>query len=313
MLYSITPDAVGVQSTFSDFVENLPYRPYCTEEPGNPLLIRGRDIAVRFPLIQPNPPAFVHWLVFDIDHDQAGAAALDAGLPEPAWIAVNPENQHAHIVYGLTTPVCKTDAARPKPLRFCEAVERGMGYKLNSDPGYCGLITKNPTHAQWRVIWNKNGGRYDLSELAEYVDLTIPRPRVAKNISALGRNCALFECLRHWSYSAIRRQGWPSYPKWLAEVSAQAHAWNQFANPLPFAEVNGIARSIARWTHTHITQAGFSALQAQRGARSHGGGRPKSPQSREQKKLWKELGVSRRTMYRMIERGEITPDELDRL
>ena len=41
----------------------------------------------------------------------------------------------------------------------------------------------------------------------------------------------------------------------------------QFEQPLPANEVRHTAKSIARWTHRNLTPAGFSAIQAARGAK----------------------------------------------
>ncbi|WP_460882709.1 primase C-terminal domain-containing protein [Pseudaeromonas pectinilytica] len=98
----------------------------------------------------------------------------------------------------------------------------------------------------------------------------------------LGRNCTLFEKTRLWAYKAIR-QGWPGYREWLAACVDRASGYNaQFKQPLPANEVRHTAKSIAKWTHQHLSPAGFSAWQAEQGAKggriggkvSKGGGRP---------------------------------------
>ncbi|HEF0833338.1 TPA: primase C-terminal domain-containing protein, partial [Escherichia coli] len=52
----------------------------------------------------------------------------------------------------------------------------------------------------------------------------------------------------------------------------------QFEQPLPANEVRHTAKSIAKWTHQHLSPAGFREEQARRGAKggkvSKGGGRP---------------------------------------
>ena len=88
----------------------------------------------------------------------------------------------------------------------------------------------------------------------------------------------MFEKTRQWAYKAIR-QGWPGYEAWLAAVVERAIGYNvQFEQPLPVNEVRHTAKSIAKWTHRNLTPAGFSAVQAARGAKggkvSKGGGRP---------------------------------------
>lgn len=302
MLHSLAFNELISNPAEADYYRTLPYRPQCTDQLSHGCWFDYRCVATREPYIRPNPPLKRHWLIFDVDRSDAGAAALDAGLPDPAWIAINPKNQHAHIAYGLTEPVCCSDFAHLKPLQYTDAVERGMRSLLEADPGYHGYLTKNPMHHDWVVLWNTINGRYSLDELAEYVDLTIPRPRVASEIASLGRNCHVFEHLRDWSYRARQRSGWPDYSPWLADVSAYAHTLNVFSTPLPVNEIDGIARSVARWTYRNITPAGFSALQARRGQRggrkSKGGGRPTNKASERQAQPWLDLGISKRTYQR---------------
>ena len=88
----------------------------------------------------------------------------------------------------------------------------------------------------------------------------------------------MFEKTRQWAYKAIR-QGWPGFDGWQAAVIERATGYNvQFEQPLPANEVRHTAKSIAKWTHRNLTPAGFSAVQAARGAKggrlSKGGGRP---------------------------------------
>ena len=53
------------------FREQLPRRPYCTDDLSAGLVIRSRDQAARYRYIQPNPPGLACWLVFDVDHPYA--------------------------------------------------------------------------------------------------------------------------------------------------------------------------------------------------------------------------------------------------
>ena len=115
---------------------------------------------------------------------------------------MNPENGHAHIAYRLKIPICTSDIAHIKPIRFLAAIESAMIEKLKSDRGFAGLLTKNPLHPHWQnKVWDKY--EYTLDELADYLDLKGP-PRRGKECSGLGRNCELFEEARKWSYKAIR-------------------------------------------------------------------------------------------------------------
>ncbi|RMD08408.1 replicase, partial [Klebsiella pneumoniae] len=119
---------------------------------------------------------------------------------------------------------------------------------------------------------------YDLAWLSDYLDLSSYNGRKSLPEYGLGRNCTLFEKTRLWAYKAIR-QGWPDYPEWLAACVDRASGYNaQFEQPLPANEVRHTAKSIAKWTHQHLSPAGFREEQARRGAKggkvSKGGGRP---------------------------------------
>ncbi|WP_420769466.1 primase C-terminal domain-containing protein, partial [Klebsiella pneumoniae] len=65
----------------------------------------------------------------------------------------------------------------------------------------------------------------------------------------------------------------------MAACVDRASGYNaQFEQPLPANEVRHTAKSIAKWTHQHLSPAGFREEQARRGAKggkvSKGGGRP---------------------------------------
>lgn len=89
------------------FVERLPRRPYCTDDPAQGLLIRPQATALAYRHIQHNPPPHVACLVFDVDSSDGYEAWKDAGLPAPNWITFNPKNSHAHYGYYLEAVVAR--------------------------------------------------------------------------------------------------------------------------------------------------------------------------------------------------------------
>ena len=144
-----------------EFVERLPLRPYCTDDPAQGLHIRPQATALAFRHIQHNPPPHVSCIVFDVDRKpyeqrrEGYQEWRERGLPAPHWIAINPENGNYHLGYLLAAPVARTNAARLKPLRYLAAIEHVLAKKLGADMGYVGLITKNPVHSDW--------GRYGIT------------------------------------------------------------------------------------------------------------------------------------------------------
>ena len=259
------------------FRERLPRKPYHTDEFTTGLSIADVSRALGARYIQPNGPTHRHWLVFDVYHAAATLSWDDVGAPAPNITVTNRANGHAHLIYGLETPIRTAPDGKVAPLRYAAAIEAALREKLGADLGYSGLICKNPLHTHWLVqVWEP--ASYDLSWLADYLDLSPYNGRKQLPAYGLGRNCTLFEKTRQWAYKAIR-QGWQGYEAWLSAVIDRAIGYNvQFEPPLPANEVRHIAKSIAKWTHRNLTPAGFSAVQAARGAKggkvSKGGGRP---------------------------------------
>ncbi len=259
------------------FRERLPRKPYHTDEFTTGLSIADVSRALGARYIQPNGPTHRHWLVFDVDHAAATLSWDDVGAPAPNITVTNRANGHAHLIYGLETPIRTAPDGKVAPLRYAAAIEAALREKLGADLGYSGLICTNPLHTPWLVQVGEPAS-YDLSWLADYLDLSPYNGRKQLPAYGLGRNCTLFEKTRQWAYKAIR-QGWPGYEAWLSAVIDRAIGYNvQFEQPLPANEVRHTAKSIAKWTHRNLTPAGFSAVQAARGAKggrlSKGGGRP---------------------------------------
>ena len=262
-----------------------------------------------------------NFLIFDLDRKASIFAAEDAGLPVPTWVAENPKNQHAHIAYGLESPVCTSVKGGIKPLRYLAAIESAYAGRLGADPRFAGLITKNPLHPAWNVRFATGSffGRlrlYGLGELAEYVDLTAPvRQPVLEESTGTGRNCALFDTVRFYAYRAVH--GFRDFDAFRANVMGFAQARNTFLAPLPQAEIGSISRSVAKWTWQNrgLLAAQFSEKQAARGAK---GGKAKGKAfdgkrdsarlmkaaGRSVREIAQTLGVHRDTVYAWLKVSE---------
>lgn len=121
---------------------------------------------------------------------------------------------------------------------------------------HSGLICQNPNHEHWQVnAWQTE--LYTLGWLADSLDLVSANDKEIITDYGLGRNCQLFEQTRKWAYRAIR-QGWPAYEQWLQACFERVRAYNlQFLTPLDEKEVQGIAKSIAKWTHSKFSPESF--------------------------------------------------------
>ncbi len=224
-------------------------------------------MALRHAYIQPNGPGMDWAMVYDVDRrivDPRSLVAVwdAAGLPPPNFATISPDTGRGHLVYMLAAGVCKTSAARVQPLRYAAAIQRAMTAKLGADPGYAGLITKNPLHHRWQT-WEIHGQEFSLGELAEYLDLSANAKQYTPTESrGLGRNCTLFDALRFWAYKAISDYWAPDgLPRWHKAVLARAEALNgQFPEPLPYSEVQSTAKSVAKWTWCNLNPQGRQAL-----------------------------------------------------
>jgi len=296
----------------SDLFDSLPNKPYCMDEVPGSMLIRSKAIAVKKPYIQVNPPLMTIYFVFDDDKDNSALSWFDADLPAPLWTTQNTESTRCHHCYKLEIPVCTSEFASIKAIKYAQAVYYAYALKLGADLNYSHLITKNPLHPQWRTTYWVDRA-YSLDYLADFVDLPKKIPKKLE-VVGLGRNVTMFEKGRHWAYKAIRDyMHHNSSYEWEKAVRAQIEAINSgFEQPLPYSEVKATAKSIAKWVWQRFSYGEFSAIQAKRGAK---GGKAKGQayaDKREQAvqlkgeglnhtQIAKRLGVARYTIIRWFE------------
>ncbi len=280
---------------------SAPRRPWCGPEK-NLCRVRPLATALGEPYLQLNPPAHACWLQLDIDRPEASHAWEDRNLPPPTYIAVNPANGHAQYGYALASPVCVTDAARQKPMAYLAAVEYAYNRALEADRAFRGPLAKNPLHPNWLLWQPANDVDYEISKLAEHVEL--PRAeemradRINTDYASLGRNCLLFERLRQLAYVGVKKfwrpAGHEAFQEWLL---GEAEAMNQeLPAPLPFGEAKSIARSIARWVWKRFTPGAFRDIQAARGRASGTARRLASREQRERAWILAASGLSSREM-----------------
>jgi len=240
------------------FEERLPQRPYCTDDL-NELIIRAKKDAIKRRYIQQNDIMNLSWFVYDVDRPTAHFDWYELNAPAPNITAMNTENGHAHLFYGLEIPVHKQPEAHAAPLRYAAAIDVALTNKLKADPAYGGLICKNPLNNFWNVqLWESVP--YELSWLADYLDLQ-PYEDRRKYIPpvGLGRNCTLFDLTRHWAYRQIRKQeNFFNEEFFIYEIIQYAQMKNsEFPVPLPYSEVKATGKSIARWTWRNMSPRGF--------------------------------------------------------
>lgn len=268
MINEAIADAVGESYTSKHFVDHIAYRPLCTNDFNSEgLFKRVKHEALTHQYIQHNDDAFVSSLVFDIDRSM-GAIAWDfVGLPRPNIITQNTRNGHAHLLYALRHPVCKTDAARLKPLNYLARIERGLRDRLEADRAYTGLITKNPLNTHWRTIWGDNEP-YELSYLRDFLAEDLSFDKQIDYNYGLGRNVSLFNELRKIGYSKVlhykKDDMYDNFYKFLLREAYILNLRHNQNNLLMETEIFNIVKSICRWTWKNFSQKKFSRIQSAR-------------------------------------------------
>lgn len=257
--------------------DRWPKRPFCKARKEGRCLVLGLQEAIGFPYIQANAPHARSWLIFDLDDTDSAHRWEDANLPEPTWAAVNRYNGHAHLAWGLRTPVLLDgNGVRQKPMRYLWSIEAMMRERLGADISYNGVVTKNPAHDRWMTI---RGSKvlFDLHELAEYLpglERFVPTKRDGS--AGLGRNVTLFDALRRWSYRAIRSHWTGSLDAWRSACMLRASEMSADLfgeRSLTAGECKHIAYSVARWTWKRFSEREYLARQkalAVRGGKASG-------------------------------------------
>jgi len=239
------------------FTQRLPRKPYATDDPSRGVRIMYAHNALRKRYIQVGRyPHGVFRLVVDVD--QPGEWWWDRAEDlHPSLVLVNPETKRAHVFYELDNPV-PVEAASQKSLEFLADAEAMLEAYFGADPGYTGLLARNPVwwreHYPGYVLW---GGRlWTLTDLVFWLRRLLPRGwKVEREATGYGRNCTLFDVLRHYAYlhvDAFRRvNDFPGFRSFL-DAYAKAQNWNLFHNhpkgPLLDNEIKHIVKSVAGWT-----------------------------------------------------------------
>ncbi len=239
------------------FFNELPWFARCSLQKGE-LVTQARAQAQHYPYIQANRADMRSWMVFDLDHENAWIWQ-DVNLPPPNMIVSNRNNGRSHLYYAIE-PVYFGSNARQKPINYFNAVYKRMRKLLDADPAFGHFISKTPYCDAFRTI-DIHHQEYTLHELADYIDFEestwIQRRGRMLRDDALGRNCAIFDELRHYAYSVVDSfRSDNNESGFYNELLSYAESANDFSDcanfddiqPLPFNELRSIVKSVSKWT-----------------------------------------------------------------
>ena len=271
---SYIPQEVSAQG-----IKTVHQRPSCANEDSH---IVGRfdpEYAwANFPKLELQPPHV--WAAIVLDCDTPSDSGWPGGKPSipPSWMVVNtrpgtPERRPGgiHAVYALEVPVARHNAAHRLPLAYLAHIADRLAYHLGADPGYHGVITRNPINPgpECFTHWGRMFP-YTLSELEKRLPKGKPPKR---RLTGIGRNNDLFgsmvsEVFRPRWADTLGAQGWSK--AWLDHVRGQNAA--MFApHVMPDSECRSIAKSCFRYWTLNYDAEHFSDIQtARNGKRWHG-------------------------------------------
>jgi hypothetical protein len=219
------------------------------------LRIRPADLAINYRYIQPNHINSQRLIVFDIDQPLTAESFNLVDAAPPNFIVQDRMSGRAHIAYALDTPIHLNHGSSKAAIKYAADIQSAYLINLSAigaDSAYGGLIMKNPLHSDWSV-YQMRAESYDLTELAEYVDIKAAKRVIAENRKSpintygLKRNESLFETVRFFAYD--EKKNHLAHKTFFDAVMLNASdVNNQFPAPLPISEVLSTAKSIAKWS-----------------------------------------------------------------
>lgn len=303
-------------------INNLPNKPYCSNDLSHGLVIRKREVAQRMKYVQVNHPYYTKYLVLDLDYEASLIEILYSlvGVPMPNLLIENIENGRSHIIFELKTPIYNTDASRPKPILYGHAILKRLQQVFGADMAYVGLVTKNPISSHWRA-YTLCSEPYTLASLNDFLELTwsdAQQPVKLEEAVGLGRNCYVFHTARQWAYVEVRQYRGKTYSQWLDHVIQHCLQLNTgLPQPMQYGEIKGIAKSISRFCWKNDGHCYNEFIQRQRFKSRKGaskGGKARSTQYDEIRKqaktlyehgmkktaIAKTLGIHRSTIHKWV-------------
>jgi hypothetical protein len=106
-----------------DFRKTIPKTPLAADNFECGVFHHPRWKALEMRYLSLNPLKLERYVSLDVDREGAGAAWIDADLPEPSFIVINRDNGHAHLTYRLSSPVCTAYNGHEKPKLYLNDIK----------------------------------------------------------------------------------------------------------------------------------------------------------------------------------------------
>ncbi|BCD92668.1 hypothetical protein fh0823_28050 (plasmid) [Francisella halioticida] len=214
--------------------------------------------------IEINPLNSYEWIVIDCDHDVPYYKDM---LVYPNYIVKNPGNNKAHLFFKVSA-VHRNENSSYKAQEYYHSVRIGLTILLKGDMGFSQVLCKNPLIDDFWRVEHLHDKEYELSELADYCDFLPKNLSKAKNLEelGLGRNCEIFEKVRHQAYKLPVNENLFDKVYYLCQQENLL-----FTTPLFDKEVKHIAKSITKYVSSRDNKHWYQKLverQKERGKKS---------------------------------------------
>ena len=249
-----------------EFKKGLAAKPYVSDtiKSEKPFVkITTKKHAEKYKYIQPNHPQVLKNLCLDLDNSKLKNHNYYEdfewlNVPPPNIKINNPTNGHCHLIYILDNSIYTKNE---KQLKFFNFEKDVLNFKLDGDFAFRNNLIKNPLHENWdtKIIWEKP---YTLNDLYEHSYITNHELKQLKDKKAqitnaldknAGRNCALYEEVRHYAYKAFYESD-----DFDNDVFKYAYELNSLitskSGPLPLTELKTIVRSIIRYIYGNFNK-----------------------------------------------------------
>ncbi|WP_333617006.1 replication initiation protein [Acinetobacter variabilis] len=246
--------------------------------------------ALRFEHIQPNHANFKSFIIIDDDGLEPDNY-LDLPVPKPNLVVINPKTGHSQKWYFLKTGVPTTYFGCKKAKDYFATTIFKLTAIYNGDNCYTGFLARNPLSNR-HIVFSPRSEPYTLDEINNEIGVTAHdyekgnkyksdafllineycrRHKKVAEAAGYGRNCEIFEILRHQAYLEWHKYDCAEMFQKVLEVDAAKINRSRYPdNLLPDNELVSISKSIANYCFSRrikktASVKSFSDRQKKRG------------------------------------------------
>lgn len=162
-----------------------------------------KKLARKYQQIQLNTKFHYNAIIMDIDDEMLLTEWSYQGLPTPTIQTVNKNNNKAHLVWLLNTPIYKE---HKHAIAYYKAIVNSIKKLIGADPAYQNHQTKNFLNTDlYNVTYNNVA--YDLGDFREFISEDVIVDKEYNEFDYLvadSRHIHLFELLRRYGYTIAK-------------------------------------------------------------------------------------------------------------